>query len=133
MDGPQAGNGGDNAVRKMIVAGPVVRDAGGGSPHRAGHPAEGSVAGRLRDRGFRVGLFLGCGAHLLAAAGGVALIGYGMPVGAAVGATLNGAAFGVLPIGWILFSAILLYRLTIETGKFEIGYSKIFLIMVSIF
>jgi lactate permease len=56
----------------------------------------------------------------LAAAAGVALLGYGMPAGAAFGAILNGAAFGVLPIGWILFSAILLYRLTIETGKFEI-------------
>ncbi|MDA0207538.1 MAG: lactate permease LctP family transporter [Acidobacteria bacterium] len=56
----------------------------------------------------------------LAAATGVALFGYGMPVGAAVGAITNGAAFGLLPIGWILFSAILLYRLSIETGKFEI-------------
>ena len=26
----------------------------------------------------------------------------------------------MLPIGWIVFSAILLYRLTVETGKFEI-------------
>lgn len=56
----------------------------------------------------------------LAAATGVALFGYGMPVGAAIGAITNGAAFGLLPIGWILFSAILLYRLSIETGKFEI-------------
>lgn len=56
----------------------------------------------------------------LAAATAVALFGYGMPVGAAIGAITNGAAFGLLPIGWILFSAILLYRLTIETGKFEI-------------
>ncbi len=56
----------------------------------------------------------------LAAAAGVALFGYGMPVGAAIGAITNGAAFGLLPIGWILFSAILLYRLSIETGKFEI-------------
>jgi lactate permease len=56
----------------------------------------------------------------LAAATAVALFGYGMPAGAAIGAITNGAAFGLLPIGWILFSAILLYRLTIETGKFEI-------------
>ena len=56
----------------------------------------------------------------LAAAIGVALFGYGMPAGAAFGAITNGAAFGLLPIGWILFSAILLYRLSIETGKFEI-------------
>jgi lactate permease len=31
--------------------------------------------------------------------------------------TLFGAAFGLLPIGWIVFSAILLYRLTVETGQ----------------
>src|SRR5689334_8494916 len=31
-----------------------------------------------------------------------------------------GAAFGVLPIGWIVVSAIFLYNLTVETGDFEI-------------
>jgi len=31
-----------------------------------------------------------------------------------------GAAYGLLPITWIIFTAILLYRLTVETGKFEI-------------
>jgi lactate permease len=56
----------------------------------------------------------------LAAAIGVALFGYGMPAGPAFASILNGAAFGLLPIGWIVYSAILLYRLTIETGKFEI-------------
>ena len=33
---------------------------------------------------------------------------------------LYGAAYGLLPIGWIVFTALLLYRLTLETGKFEI-------------
>ena len=33
---------------------------------------------------------------------------------------LYGAAYGVLPIGWIVFTALLLYRLTVDTGKFEI-------------
>ncbi len=33
---------------------------------------------------------------------------------------LYGAANGLLPIGWIVFTAILLYRLTVETGNFEI-------------
>jgi lactate permease len=31
-----------------------------------------------------------------------------------------GAAFGLLPIGWIVFSAIFLYNLTVEMGQFEI-------------
>ncbi|MFN7997778.1 MAG: L-lactate permease [Bryobacteraceae bacterium] len=31
-----------------------------------------------------------------------------------------GAAFGLFPIGWVVFSAILLYRVTLESGKFEI-------------
>src|SRR5262245_51324150 len=32
----------------------------------------------------------------------------------------NGAAFGLLPIGWIVLSAIFLYNLTVVTGQFEI-------------
>lgn len=56
----------------------------------------------------------------LAAATAVALFAYGMPAGAALSAIAYGAAFGLLPIGWIVFSAILLYRLLVETGKFEI-------------
>jgi lactate permease len=35
-------------------------------------------------------------------------------------AALNGAAFGLLPIGWIVLAAIFLYTLTVETGKFDI-------------
>ena len=50
----------------------------------------------------------------------VALGVYGMPVGLMASATLYGAAFGLLPIGWIVFWAIALYRLTLDTGKFEI-------------
>lgn len=56
----------------------------------------------------------------LAAAVVVALFEYGMPFSTVIAATTFGAAFGLLPIGWIVFSAILLYRLTVETGKFEI-------------
>ncbi len=37
-----------------------------------------------------------------------------------VSSALYGAAYGLLPIGWIVFTAILLYRLTVETGNFEI-------------
>lgn len=35
-------------------------------------------------------------------------------------ATLYGAAFGLLPIGWIILNAIFLYSLTVETGQFEV-------------
>ena len=31
-----------------------------------------------------------------------------------------GAAFGLFPIGWVVFAAILLYRIILETGKFDI-------------
>ena len=31
-----------------------------------------------------------------------------------------GAAFGFFPIGWIVFAAILLYNLTVESGQFEV-------------
>ncbi|MCC6418842.1 MAG: lactate permease LctP family transporter [Gemmataceae bacterium] len=37
-----------------------------------------------------------------------------------LGAAGNGAAFGLMPIGWIVVSAIFLYTLTVETGQFEI-------------
>ncbi|HWC95182.1 MAG TPA: lactate permease LctP family transporter [Candidatus Sulfopaludibacter sp.] len=45
---------------------------------------------------------------------------YGMPAPQLVSAITYGAAFGLFPIGWIVFSAILLYRITVESGKFEI-------------
>ena len=45
---------------------------------------------------------------------------YGMPAGRLFAAATNGAAFGLFPIGWVVFAAILLYRVTVESGKFEI-------------
>jgi len=50
----------------------------------------------------------------------VALFGYGMPVQLALMSTLFGAAFGLFPIAWIVFASIMLYRLAVDTGKFEI-------------
>jgi lactate permease len=50
----------------------------------------------------------------------VALIGYGMPLRLAVTSTVFGAAFGIFPISWIVFSSIMLYRLAVDTGKFEV-------------
>jgi L-lactate transport len=45
---------------------------------------------------------------------------YGMPLPLLASATLYGAAFGLFPIAWIVFWAVALYRLTVETGQFEI-------------
>src|SRR5258706_1317115 len=56
----------------------------------------------------------------LAAAWIVALTVYRMPVKYALMSTLNGAAFGMFPIAWIVFASIMLYRLAVDTGKFEI-------------
>jgi lactate permease len=56
----------------------------------------------------------------LGAAVVVALLLYRMPVGLVAGSLGYGAAFGLFPIGWIIFAAILLYRVVLESGKFEI-------------
>lgn len=50
----------------------------------------------------------------------LALAGYRMPVGTAVSASLEGAAFGLFPITWIVFWAIALFRVTAETGQFAV-------------
>ena len=56
----------------------------------------------------------------LAAAMIVALAMYGMPVRLVLTATAYGASFGLFPIAWIVFWAVALYRLTVETGQFEL-------------
>jgi L-lactate transport len=56
----------------------------------------------------------------LAAATLVALAVYRMPVLTLASAIGYGAAFGLFPIGWIVFTAILLFRVTVESGQFEI-------------
>jgi lactate permease len=50
----------------------------------------------------------------------VALFVYRMPVSMALISTIYGAAFGLFPIAWIVFTSIMLYRLAVDTGKFEI-------------
>ena len=50
----------------------------------------------------------------------VALAAYGMPAGIMVSSVAYGAAFGLFPIFWIVYWAIVLYRITVDTGKFEI-------------
>jgi lactate permease len=43
-----------------------------------------------------------------------------MPVELAASSAAMGAAFGLLPIGWIVYWAVVLYRITEETGNFAI-------------
>lgn len=50
----------------------------------------------------------------------VALMVYGMPAELAFIATVYGAAYGLFPIAWIVFASIMLYRLAVDTGKFEV-------------
>ncbi len=45
---------------------------------------------------------------------------FGMPIPQAGASMVYGAAFGMFPIGWIVISSLILYRVTVETGKFEI-------------
>ena len=49
-----------------------------------------------------------------------AVFGYHMPVATMLSSIAYGAAFGLFPIGWVVFTAILLFRITEFTGKFEI-------------
>jgi lactate permease len=45
---------------------------------------------------------------------------YGMSLGTAGKAFVLGAGFGLLPIGWTVFAAMLLYNVTVETGQFAV-------------
>ena len=56
----------------------------------------------------------------LVAAVAVAVLAYGMPAHMVGLAAAYGAAFGLLPIGWIILNVIFLYRLTSETGEFAV-------------
>jgi lactate permease len=50
---------------------------------------------------------------------------YGMPLDLLASSITLGAAFGLFPIGWVVFTAILLYQVTVASGKFEILKSSI--------
>jgi len=49
-----------------------------------------------------------------------AILVFGMPVSMAGKTALLGAAFGLLPIGWIILNIIFLYRLTERVGLFKV-------------
>ena len=50
----------------------------------------------------------------------VAIAIYRMPLNLAVISMLYGGAYGLFPIAWIVFASIMLYRLAVDTGKFEV-------------
>lgn len=49
-----------------------------------------------------------------------AVFGFGMPARAAAASALFGAAFGLLPIGWIVVAAVFLFHLTLRAGQFDV-------------
>ncbi len=73
-----------------------------------------TLIGILRKPAW-VAALSGLGAALV-----VAILVYGMPVDLALSAVAYGAAQGLLPIGWIVYWAIVMYRITLDTGRFEI-------------
>jgi lactate permease len=43
-----------------------------------------------------------------------------MPAGMSIRASLLGVVVGFFPIGWIVLNVMFLYRITVETGRFEL-------------
>ncbi|HEX3313501.1 MAG TPA: L-lactate permease [Gemmataceae bacterium] len=50
----------------------------------------------------------------------IAILVFRMPVDKAIWSFGMGVGFGLLPVGWTIFCAMLLYNMTVETGKFSI-------------
>jgi lactate permease len=50
----------------------------------------------------------------------IGIVAYGMPVVQAVSGALQGAAFGLWPIMWIVVNALWIYRITVRTGDFDV-------------
>lgn len=72
------------------------------------------LLGGLRLKAWLAGL-ISLGVALL-----VAIVLFGMPVGQALLAGTEGAAFGFFPILWIVINAIWVYNLTVESGHFDV-------------
>ncbi len=53
------------------------------------------------------------------AAWAIAVYPYGMDPGMAALSFVPGALFGLLPVGWTIFNAMLLYNITVHTGQFD--------------
>ena len=50
----------------------------------------------------------------------ITVVAYRMPAKLALLSTLNGALYGLLPICWIIITAVFLYNVTVKSGQFEI-------------
>ena len=55
----------------------------------------------------------------------IAVGAYGMPLSLSLAAAGYGAAFGFLPIGWLIINAIFIYQLSVETGQFTVLQKQI--------
>jgi lactate permease len=60
------------------------------------------------------------GATAALVAGIIAVFVYGLSPGMTAMSFLYGMAFGLLPVGWTIFNAMLLYNITVATGQFDI-------------
>ncbi|GAA4802734.1 L-lactate permease [Actinomycetospora chlora] len=72
------------------------------------------LLGGLRVRAWLASL-IGLAVALL-----VAILAYGMPVGQALLAGTEGAAFGFFPILWIVINALWIYQMTVASGHFDV-------------
>ena len=61
----------------------------------------------------------------LVAAAVIAVFVYHMPAQLAGMAAVNGAVFGLFPIGWIVLNAMFVYNLSVETRQFEVMQRQI--------
>jgi lactate permease len=55
----------------------------------------------------------------------IAIFAYRMPASLAFASAGYGAAFGLLPIGWLILNAIFIYQLSVETGQFAVLQKQI--------
>jgi lactate permease len=69
--------------------------------------------------GFRVTAWIS-GLAALAVALLVSMLVYDVPVGQSLDMGLEGAAFGLFPIMWIVINAIWIYNMTVKTGHFAV-------------
>src|SRR5882724_11344451 len=94
-------------------------------------PVSGSLLGSALVAAIPVVVLLGLLAFLHVRAHWAALLGLatslaiaifvcGMPAKLALAAAADGAAFGLLPIGWIIVGAIFVYDVTVRSGEFEV-------------
>jgi lactate permease len=67
-----------------------------------------------------VAALLGLAASLV-----ISVFEFGMPVQMSVMSAVYGAAYGLLPIGWIILNVIFLYQLTLQKGHFKVLQNSI--------